>query len=334
MLGPAADLLPRLRIAVLSPGPRTNLWVYATVGASEAKSGPTDGLEFFMTVPAEDLRHVELLTMTAYYHYTDGLGLGHTFPIGEPWLSGSACDHMLVRFAYPFGPELEVCCLEESTPSPVLALADHEGRTGVQGRTRARGFGGEVRRPSDRVLATAAAIRHLKSRGKGRKQVIKDIGCDSYLENDGTVKHAQQNANHESRKTTKLCDRTGDPITLDEVERTVIERVYMLTESTMIYRSAGDVAWAISIGQAISMFGVLGYYLVMTLRKRRIGVGELMIYIAGAGTIIAIPTCFRLEVHIDGDAGFMYFDANWLSVGLCYLLLATIMLVTARKSEQ
>ena len=66
-----------------------------------------------MTVPAEDLRHVELLTMTAYYHHTDGLGLGHTFPIGEPWLSGSACDHMLVSLPYPFGPGLEVCCLGE-----------------------------------------------------------------------------------------------------------------------------------------------------------------------------------------------------------------------------
>jgi hypothetical protein len=112
-LGPAADLLPRLRIAVLGPGPRTNLWVYATVGASEATPDPTDGLEFFMTVPSEDLRHVELLTMTAYYHRTEGLGLGHTFPIGEPWLPDSACDHMLVSLPYPFGPELEVCCLGE-----------------------------------------------------------------------------------------------------------------------------------------------------------------------------------------------------------------------------
>ncbi len=112
-LGPAVDLLPRLRIAVLGPGPLTNLWVYATVGASEATPDPTDGLEFFMTVPSEDLRHVELLTMTAYYHRTEGLGLGHTFPIGEPWLPDSACDHMLISLPYPFGPELEVCCLGE-----------------------------------------------------------------------------------------------------------------------------------------------------------------------------------------------------------------------------
>jgi hypothetical protein len=36
-----------------------------TVGASEATPDPTGGLEFFMTVPSEDLRHVELVTLTA-----------------------------------------------------------------------------------------------------------------------------------------------------------------------------------------------------------------------------------------------------------------------------
>ena len=34
---------------------------------------------------------------------------GHTVPIGEPWLPGSACDHLLVSLPYPFGPELEMC---------------------------------------------------------------------------------------------------------------------------------------------------------------------------------------------------------------------------------
>lgn len=112
-LGPTEELPPQFRIAVMSPGPRTGLWVYATAGASEARSDPIGGLEFVMTATAEDLRHVELLTMTAYYHHTEGLGLGHTFPIGEPWLPGSACDHMLISLPYPFGPKLEVCRLGE-----------------------------------------------------------------------------------------------------------------------------------------------------------------------------------------------------------------------------
>ena len=45
-------------------------------------------------------------------------------------------------------------------------------------------------------------------------------GITAYLENDGTIEHAQQIANHESPKTTKLYD--SDEITLDEVERIMI----------------------------------------------------------------------------------------------------------------
>ena len=44
----------------------------------------------------------------------------------------------------------------------------------------------------------------------------------AYLENGGTVEKAQTIAAHESPRTTKLYDRTGDEITLDEVERIVI----------------------------------------------------------------------------------------------------------------
>jgi integrase/recombinase XerD len=47
-------------------------------------------------------------------------------------------------------------------------------------------------------------------------------GITAYLENGGTLEHAQQIANHESPKTTKLYDRTRDRITLDEVERIII----------------------------------------------------------------------------------------------------------------
>jgi integrase/recombinase XerD len=41
----------------------------------------------------------------------------------------------------------------------------------------------------------------------------------AYLENHGTIENAQAIAAHESPRTTKLYDRTGDEITLDEVER-------------------------------------------------------------------------------------------------------------------
>jgi site-specific recombinase XerD len=44
-------------------------------------------------------------------------------------------------------------------------------------------------------------------------------GITAYLEAGGTLENAQAMAAHESPRTTKLYDRTGDEITLDEIER-------------------------------------------------------------------------------------------------------------------
>jgi integrase len=44
-------------------------------------------------------------------------------------------------------------------------------------------------------------------------------GITNYMQNGGTLEHAQQIAAHESPRTTKLYDRTQDQISLDEVER-------------------------------------------------------------------------------------------------------------------
>ena len=47
-------------------------------------------------------------------------------------------------------------------------------------------------------------------------------GITAYLDNGGTLENAQLVAAHESPRATKLYDRTGDEITLDEVERIAI----------------------------------------------------------------------------------------------------------------
>ena len=47
-------------------------------------------------------------------------------------------------------------------------------------------------------------------------------GSPPTLLNGCTLEHAQAMAAHESPRTTKLYDRTGDEITLDEVERIAI----------------------------------------------------------------------------------------------------------------
>jgi hypothetical protein len=53
-------------------------------------------------------------------------------------------------------------------------------------------------------------------------EYIKAAGITAYLEAGGTLENAQAMAAHESPRTTKLSDRTGDKITLDEVERIAV----------------------------------------------------------------------------------------------------------------
>jgi integrase len=47
-------------------------------------------------------------------------------------------------------------------------------------------------------------------------------GITAYLKNSGKLEVAQQIANHESPRTTKLYDRRQDKISLDEIERITI----------------------------------------------------------------------------------------------------------------
>jgi hypothetical protein len=46
----------------------------------------------------------------------------------------------------------------------------------------------------------------------------------AYLKNSGKLEVAQQIANHESPRTTKLYDRRNDEISLDEIERITIKK--------------------------------------------------------------------------------------------------------------
>jgi len=51
---------------------------------------------------------------------------------------------------------------------------------------------------------------------------LRATGITAYLENGGTLEHAQQIGAHESPRTTKLYDRTSNQISLDEIERIAI----------------------------------------------------------------------------------------------------------------
>jgi integrase len=79
--------------------------------------------------------------------------------------------------------------------------------------------------------ATCSISEHSDWRRAAAAGIETELGCHSfratgitvYLKNGGLLEHAQQMAAHESARTTKLYDRTGDDITFDEVERITIE---------------------------------------------------------------------------------------------------------------
>jgi site-specific recombinase XerD len=77
-------------------------------------------------------------------------------------------------------------------------------------------------RPMHRVDAYQMVRRRTAEAGlKGKLgcHVFRATGITAYLEAGGTLENAQAMAAHASPRTTKLYDRTGDQITLDEVER-------------------------------------------------------------------------------------------------------------------
>ena len=87
----------------------------------------------------------------------------------------------------------------------------------------------ETRALTDRTMTENDALRMVKRRAKLAGlpsstccHTFRATGITTFLENGGTIENAQAIAAHESPRTTKLYDRTGDKITLDEIERIII----------------------------------------------------------------------------------------------------------------
>jgi integrase len=62
-------------------------------------------------------------------------------------------------------------------------------------------------------------IENLGGGARSSNHTFRATGITAYLEGGGSIEHAQAIANHESPKTTKLYDRTGDQIDRDEIEK-------------------------------------------------------------------------------------------------------------------
>jgi site-specific recombinase XerD len=82
---------------------------------------------------------------------------------------------------------------------------------------------------SERPMHQVDAWRMVRRRARAA-EIDTPIGCHTfratgitaYLENGGSLENAQAIAAHESPRTTKLYDRTGDELSLEEIERIAI----------------------------------------------------------------------------------------------------------------
>jgi hypothetical protein len=110
----ALTRLPHLRLATVAPTVDRPYGVYATIGCWDVVHDGEHGIEFvILGDPLDERRHLLRLAMVAFYHANDDesfrLDVGHTMPLGEPWLPGSTLDSVLVSLPYPLGPDFEMC---------------------------------------------------------------------------------------------------------------------------------------------------------------------------------------------------------------------------------
>jgi hypothetical protein len=101
---------PHVRVLRVDPESRGGLWLHVSSGASLPAEGAaatsTHGSEFVLVTPFKTLRAVELLAMVVYFHGVQELSVGDIVSVGEPWLPGSSCGHLLVSSPYLLADEL------------------------------------------------------------------------------------------------------------------------------------------------------------------------------------------------------------------------------------
>lgn len=131
-----------------------------------------------------------------------------------------------IRLHEKGGKEHEVPChhtLEEYLDEYIGAAGIAGDPQGALFRTTGRKTG------SPRAMWQQDVYRMIQRRARGAEietkignHTFRATGITAYLENGGTLEHAQTIANHASPRTTKLYERRSDEISLDEVERIAI----------------------------------------------------------------------------------------------------------------
>lgn len=103
---------------------------------------------------------------------------------------------------------LEVAGIRDDKKSPLFRSVDKQRKITANAMSRTDVLRMVKRRAQEAGLPSSTCCHTFRA-----------TGITAYLENGGTIENAQAIAAHESPRTTKLYDRTGDEITLDEVER-------------------------------------------------------------------------------------------------------------------
>jgi hypothetical protein len=107
--GPIEEHLPGFRVLKVKSRTIERPVIYVTNGCFMADLSQHVLHEFFLIAPRDARQNVETLTMLANFHSDDRyrLDVGSVVNIGDPWMPGSTCDHLLISVPYPYGPKLE-----------------------------------------------------------------------------------------------------------------------------------------------------------------------------------------------------------------------------------
>lgn len=128
-----------------------------------------------------------------------------------------------VRLHEKGGKEHEAPChhkLEAFLDEYIQAAGIKDDKAGPLFRTTGRATGEQHR------MSQPDAYRMIQRRAKAAgiktkigNHSLRATGITDYLKSSGTLEHAQAMAGHSSPRTTKLYDRRGDELSLDEYER-------------------------------------------------------------------------------------------------------------------
>ena len=116
--------------------------------------------------------------------------------------------HNAVEYVHEY---VDACGIVEEKKAPLFRTVDKQRRLTGKRMTRDDALRMVKRRATANGLPEDICCHTFRA-----------TGITAYLDAGGTIENAQAIAAHESPRTTKLYDRTGDEITLDEVERIAI----------------------------------------------------------------------------------------------------------------